>query len=334
MTRRRSVVAGIILVLVSATAAYAQTSERPGVESKLGQVMKLATEKPLYFTLNSAEFTAASVRIGDQDFVPSREEKLLVIHFSLQNPLEEEQGVAGNRMRLTVVDADNASHEAESEFGVEGKGVRLGMGLKPAQKVDAYAVFFVPAKGVVPKLIVAPLEESAPVIRYDLRKNVKPVPAPFADPSDKTGATALGAITCQTGVWYPVGYFDLRVDSAAFSTQRVPDQDLEEGTRNFLITMTWRNRSAQEQTATWHTFDVKLILSDGSEADWNQILLMAASNKPGSVSLKPGAEVQVRLYYPLPLDTKVKTFSLYEGSLMGDSSKLSRELTCDFSGVQ
>jgi hypothetical protein len=334
MTRRRSVVAGIILVLVSATAAYAQTSERPGVEGKFGQVMKLATEKPLYFTLKSAEFTAASVRIGDKDFVPSRDEKLLVIHFSLQNPLKEEQGVAGNRMRLTVVDANNANHEAESEFGVEGKTVPLSMSLKPAQRVDAYAVFFVPAKGVVPKLMVAPLEETAPVIRYDLRKKVKPVPAPFADPSDKTGATALASIVGAIGTWYPISYFDLRVDGAAYSTQPVPDQDLEEGTRNFLITMTWRNRSAEERTASWATFYIKLLLNDGSEADWNQIVLMAASNKPGSASLKPGAEVQVRLYYPLPLDSKAKIFSIYEGGLMGDSSKLSRELTREFSGVQ
>jgi hypothetical protein len=65
------------------------------------------------------------------------------------------------------------------------------------------------------------------VIRYDLRGVAKPLTSPFADPSDKTGATALTEIPAQIGQYYPLHNFDIKVLETGYADalgETVPEE--------------------------------------------------------------------------------------------------------------
>jgi hypothetical protein len=142
------------------------------------------------------------VNIDTSVYAPSAEEKLLVLRYTIHNPNKTERRYYWSTVGFTAVDAMNQNREFVQNAGSRETGEALNVNLKPAQKVEAYTVIKVPAKGVVPKLIVKP--ESGGVIRYDLRGVAKPLTAPFADPADKTGATALKEIPGQNGQYYPL----------------------------------------------------------------------------------------------------------------------------------
>jgi len=329
----RSAAAAVVLLL-AASLVFAQTGQRPGVTGKFGTVYTLGKEAPVYFILKSAEFTTVRIHIGTADFAPGKEEKLLVIHFSVQNPGKEELPVNWATLHFTVVDAENENHEYIEAVGVEGKGTAADIALKPAQKVDLYTAFFVPAKGQVPKLIVLPHEEEAPVVRYDLRGKVTPLAAPFADPEDKTGSTALADIQGTIGVWYPVGCYDVRCDKAEYSTAPIAEEELPEDSRCLLIYLTLKNKTAGERDVGWAVLAISVVLADGGEATWNEQLYLANSWRAVDVTLKPGQELAVKYAFTLPSDVPAQSVRFWEEDLPSISDTTSREFVYDLGGLE
>jgi hypothetical protein len=176
--------------------------------------------------------------------------------------------------------------------------------------VEAYTVIKVPAKGVVPKLIVKP--DSGGVVRYDLRGVAKTLASPFADPADKTGATALAEIPAQNGQYYPLQNFDIKVLETGYAAalgETVP----EEGQRFFVAMVSIRNATKAEQRFYWATFKPTLTDADGEAAEWPQSLFKATRNEAAEGTLKPGQEYKARVYFPLPKDVAAKTLTLGEG---------------------
>ncbi|MGE5532596.1 MAG: hypothetical protein ACM3VW_10830, partial [Bacteroidota bacterium] len=154
------------------------TAQLPGDNGTLGQVYTMRKDQPLYFSLKSAEYTLDQVRMGGRTATPTADEKLLVLHFTVQNPLKTEQFVRWDSLRLTAVDATNVNHEGGYDWANPENGEAVSLSLKPAQTVLCYTVINVPAKGQIPKLMVLPEDENdGPVLRYDLRDIVKALPA-------------------------------------------------------------------------------------------------------------------------------------------------------------
>ncbi|MFB3880732.1 MAG: hypothetical protein ACE149_05685 [Armatimonadota bacterium] len=329
---RRMCLAATVLLL-TAPLVFAQTGQRPGVTGEFGKVYTLGKEPPIYFILKSAEFSAVRMHIGENDYAPGREQKLLVIHFSVQNPGKEERTVNWATLRFTAVDAENENHENIEEVGIEGKGVSADIALKPAQKVDLYTACFVPAKGQVPKLIVLPPEDDAPVVRYDLRGKVKPLVAPFVDPEDKTGSSALTEVKGEVGAWLPTGRYDVRFDNAEYSTAPIAEQELPEDSRYLLVYVTLKNGCAIEQGVGWSVLAVSVALEDGGEAAWSEQLYLAKSWRPVDVTLKPGQELAVKYAFVLPSDVSAQTLRLREEDLPNTSDPIGREVVYDLSGV-
>lgn len=330
---RRTCVAAAFLLL-SAPPLFAQTGQRPGVTGQFGKVYTLGKQSPVYFILKSAEFTTVRIHIGKGDFAPGREQKLLVIHFSVQNPGKKELPVNWATLRFTAVDAENANHECIEAIGVEGKGNPAEITLKPAQKADLYTALFVPAKGQVPKLIVLPPEDDAPVVRYDLRGKVKPLAAPFADPEDKTGSTPLSEVQGKMGAWLPVGRYDVRFDKAEYSTAPMAGEELPEGSRCLLVYLMLKNKTRVEQGVGWSVLGISVGLGDAGEATWNEQLYLANSWRPVDVTLKPEQELAVRYAFVLPSDVSAQTVRLWEEDLPNTSDTTSRAFLYDLSGVQ
>ncbi len=281
-----------------------------GVEGKLGQTYTIGEDSPLNFTLNSAEYTLQRVNFGSDAVVPAKDEKLLVLRFTVHNPQKEERMYDWATLNFTAVDAMNTNREYEQHVGGKETGEGLSISLKPAQKVEAYSVIKVPAKGVIPKLIVKP--NTGGVIRYDLRGVVKPLSAPFADAADKSGVTALGDIPAQANTYYPLQRFDISLLSTAYADalgEIVP----EEGQKFFVATFAFRNATNAEHSFDWSTFKPELKDAEGEAAEWPQAMLKATRNDHTDGTLKPGEEYKARYYFPLPKDASAKTFTLSEG---------------------
>lgn len=291
------------------------TAQMPGENCQLGQVYKLRTGSPLYFRLNSAEYTVRQVRFGTATVMPEAAEKFLLLHFSVQNPQKVETLVRFDSLKFTAVDEMNVNHDKRGAWGDEQTQGDLNMRLKPAQRIEAYVCLPVPARGVVPKLIVAPpLSDDGPVLRYDLRDRVQPLPAPIADPADPSGATALETVPAQPKAAYSLRNFDVTVTGFETVSTALDAAPPKAGEAYFVANLTCRNKLASEMMLRFDTFATTLTDAAGLELKRHNDLLAAGSNASFNQRVKPGAEVSVRVYFPVPKDATLRSFAIREGT--------------------
>ena len=296
-------------------AGAAGTAEIAGDNGELGKIYTLRKDNPLYFCLKSADYTTNQVVIGDSLYVPAAEEKLLLLHFTVQNPQKTDTLVRGDMLRFMAVDAMNANHQGEQTWGNPENHQIIDLMLKPAQKIEAYAFITVPAKGVVPKLMVqSNLDNDGPVLRYDLHGKVTPLPAPIADPADTTGATALTEVPAQLNTAYSYEKFDITVEKFAYTTDKL-DADAPENDGRFLVvTLLFKNKAPTPTLLRNDQFTPGLTSTDGEELKYSQSLLFATTNRAIEQDLKPGQEMRARIYFAVPKGVTGKTFTLKENN--------------------
>lgn len=288
------------------------TTQLAGEYAEFGKTYTLGKDSPMNVTLNSAEYTVDNVKVGDTEEIPNADQKALVLHYTLHNPQKSEVYVYWDFFGYTAVDSNNANWEFTQRVGVESTKASLDVSLKPAQKIDVFTTIMVPAKGEIPKLIIKAKEDL--VLRYDLRGKVKPIPAPFADPEDKTGATALAKVPAQPGVFYPTGTFSLKLDDIKMTDAAIGDDTLEEGNRFMVVSMTAKNVYTGPETLYWDTFGPKLRDADGNEIEWNQKMVQRSSDKSVQSELEPGQELKFRLYFQVSKDVAPSTLTIGQGS--------------------
>lgn len=289
------------------------TPQLPGENGQLGAIYTMCKGSPLYFSLKSAEYTVEQVRIGDTTYMPKADEKLLVLHFTVQNPQKTEQLVRFDSLKFTAVDALNVNHEFCGDWGDAELHGSLNITLKPAQKIAAYTVIAVPAKGIVPKLMVQPpIDNDGGVLRYDLHDKVASLKEPIADPADATGATALATVTGKLNTAYPYYYFTASVEKFEYVTDKILDETLEDGERFLVVTLLTKNATAADQLLRYDTFTTKLTSTDGEELEFGGDLLLATANRKFDQDIKPGTETRVRMFFKVPKDVTPKTLALKE----------------------
>jgi hypothetical protein len=283
-----------------------------GLEGKVGTTYTLGQDTQFNFTLDSAEFSVQRLSIDESSYAPKADEKLLVLNFTVHNPNKEIANYNWSTLRFTVVDASNQNREDIQAVGQSQTRQSLAMELKPAQKVSGYTAIVVPAKGVVPKLIVTP-SSGGGVLRYDLRQAVKGLPAPFTSADDATGATVATEVKATTGQAWPLGTFDAELVSTAYTNGPLGEYEAEEGKRFFVATVKLRNGSTSNALYNWSTVEPTLVASDGEKAEWNQVFLKTTRNEGADGELKPGEEYTGRYFFQLPSDVSAKSFSIKEG---------------------
>ena len=289
------------------------TPQLPGDNGQIGQVYKLRSGSPLYFRLNSAEYTVSQVPFSKALVVPEADEKLLVLHFSVQNPQNVEVMFRFDSLKFTAVDAMNVNHEAKS-IGDEQTQEDLQIHLKPAQRIEAYTCLVVPAKGVIPKLMVmSPLANDGPILRYDLRDIVTPLPAPLADPADPSGATALEVVPAQLNAPYSFRYYDATIEKYETVTTALDAAAPPNGGSYFVVTVLCKNKAANESVLRFDTFVPTLTDADGLQLKYRN-LLAGTTNTVFSQRVASGAEARVRFYFTVPKDSKPKKLGLREAT--------------------
>jgi hypothetical protein len=294
-----------------------------GNNGVFGTVYSIKKDYPLYFKLKSAEYTTNQVSIGGTLYSPKASEKLLVLHFNIQNPMKSEQYVRWDSLSFTAVDDENNNHEGNNDWGDdEAKGhPKIGITLKPAQTISVMTVVVVPAKGSIPKLMVMPGDDNGPVLRYAMAPDKaapaqnKPggLTAPIADPEDSTNCTALETVPGVIGTVYPYGALDVTIEKSEYTTSKLGEYEIEdEGQRFLLITVAIKNDSPNEQFVRWDTFQPTLVSADDEELSYRDMLL-ANSNRPFGLTMKAGQESRARLLFSIPKDVTPKTLTMKEG---------------------
>ncbi len=286
------------------------TTQLPGDFGQLGTTYTIGKSEPINFTLKSAEYTVEPYTVGNNNYVPKGDQKLLLLRYTVYNPIPKEQSYGWHSLRFTAVDARDTNQDYIQAVKREGTSEPLSIQLKPAQKLDVVAVILVPAEGVVPKLIVE-REKNAPVIRYDLRGKVKSLPEPVADSADTSGATARKEVPARAGTFYPIGVFDARLDEVAYTSQTLEKHEPGKGKRFLTAVFTLKNRTASKQTYYWGYFLASL--RDGEKVPFVQMLLKASRDEYAKGELEPGEEGRIRLIFRLPENVAGKSVNLAEG---------------------
>lgn len=309
------------------------TTQLPGEFGKVGTTYTVGKQSPINFTLESVRYSPARFCAGPNTWAPNQEQKLMVLRFTLHNPLPREQYIGGgNGVKFTAVDATDVNHDTVGPIlraGVYNERNYYG-NLKPAQKILLETAILVPANGETPKLIVE-REKGAPVIRYDLRGKAGKLPAPFADPADATGATLLAEVPAEVGKPYPAGAFDVTVESVGFSGETLARLEPKPGEKFATVTVKLKNATQWKQRYYWPDWEATLRDADGEKVTAEQTLVKATRPDQANETLEPGEDVRVRFLFRVPKDSGApQSLRLKEKLLSGDKG---RSLFFDLSGL-
>jgi hypothetical protein len=290
-----------------------------GDNGVFGTVYSISKKSSIFFRLKSVELTTDQVVIGDQMYVPKANEKLMILHFTIQNPQKTELFVRWDSLRFTAVDKTNHNCEGNNDWGDadDPQHGKVAMNLKPTQTVNVVMPIVVPADGIVPKLMVLPASEGdGPVLRYDLKNNPKnkvtPLTAPIADPADTTGYTALEIVPGVVGTSYPYEKFDITVEKIEYTTEKINDTELDEGAKFMLVTLLMKNAAPSESFLRYDYVGPVVSSTDGEEYKYND-MLFATANRSFAQNIKPNAEIRVRMCFTVPSGSTPKSLSLKEG---------------------
>ncbi|MBI5831194.1 MAG: DUF4352 domain-containing protein [Armatimonadetes bacterium] len=298
----------LLVAVLAAAMGSAQVDQRPGINGEFGKSYHLGSaDNGIEFTLKSVEYSVSRANVGDTCYASDKASRLMIIHYSAQNATRDDMQT-GSLVTFTAVTAEKENREMQVWPGVEGTNQYLPDNLKPAQRIECFSVIPVPDKDVVPKLI-AMRTENDNVIRYSLDGKIKPLPAKYADPADKTGLTPLESLPAKAGELTPMGPFDLRVDKWETLTGTIPDSDLADGYYYFAVTVTLKNQSRIDygvDASNW----ASLVTEDDAKVE-NPLLVSATRPKIVELEVKAGAELTARLVFQVEKDTKVKSFVMH-----------------------
>lgn len=308
--------AGKLVVTTAGGVVYTQgTTQQAGGVGQLGKAYTLGKENyALNFTLKSAEFLVARQVIGTDIIAPKPNEKLLLLHCTIQNPQKQEANLSNGQIKFTAVDSKNKNHVRFYYFAREGDNKELNIYLKPGQKIDVVAPIIVPANGAIPKLIVEGALANNPVVRYDLSKGIKGLPAPYADP--KNPFNAPNTVSVKTGQYYPDKEFDFKLESFVFSSEKPSGETPIEGKRFLMVTFSARNPINDDQTRYLLSLknDLKFIVTDVNGDLNNGSFEWYKAGTSDRIENFPqmayNQEYKFRIAFQLPKDINPKTLTV------------------------
>ena len=293
------------------------TSQLPGQWCDFGKTYTLGKANAINLTLTSAEYTIHAVSVGDRFFWPQERQKLLVLHYTLHNPLPAERRVDHTTIDWTAVDANDQNKNQEYlSVGVQSTGKQLNQVMKPAQKIQVYAIIRVISQGEIPKLMAANHEDTkAPIARYDLRGKVKPLEPPYADPNDKTGATMVKEVPGVIGTFYTTGIFDSKVDAVDFANPPLDDEGYESGNVYVIVTLEFKLIAEGSSGLTGSgapTSDMVLKDVDGISYQYKYGPMPVSSTRHFSPIINQGDSLKFRVAFSVPKGVGLKSLTLKE----------------------
>lgn len=312
------IVSGIPSTVTMGTAD--EIGNPPVPDGKLGTLYTIRNEHPLLINMEKLGYTTAQVVMGDRYYVPTGEEKMMMLHFSIKNPNNENVNVRWDSLKFIAIDAAENNYEGAGDWGNALDSKIIDTEMLPGQKLECIAVIKLKAKGPAVKLLVIPPDNS-PTLGFPLLDDkgavnpVNPVTAlsaPIADPKDKTGTTALTIVPGQFNAAYPYKLFEVTVEKCEYSTATLERAPLRSGDSYLVYTLLIKNKVSRDANIRFDTFNAILSGLEGEEFPLGGELLAPTSNRKIDVVVKPGVETRVRMYFKVAKGTTPKVLTLQE----------------------
>jgi hypothetical protein len=303
------------LVLSSSLMVYAAKVKKPtvlgttqmsGFEGKIGKTFTVGTRNPINITLLSAEYSVDVLKIGARTFFPRTNEKFVIIRYKLQNPQNKIRYTNGAQLSIGAVDSNDTSIEFNQIAGIVSSKNKFAMLLRPAQKIEVFSFAVVPADASIPKIIIK--NADGPVFRYYINKDIKPLSAPFADPSDPTGAKALTQVPAKLGETYPLSQYKVKVNKILKADAATVLAKTPRGKVAYIAEVEVKNDAAKRLYFADQTFRSNLIDENGAKVR-NTGLFNASLSDKFSEFLEPGQTMKLNMLFVTSPDFKWKTFS-------------------------
>jgi hypothetical protein len=285
------------------------SAKEPTDDCQLGQTYVIGNANPLHLTVNSLEYISSRIKTGTRYTRPDVGEKLLVVHYTLQNPSTTDFHVGGVSIDWMATDSNGVNRQ-QAFVSVEGTGNALDQMLSAGKPVNCYAVISMPAKGVATNLAAPAHNETVNVARYKLKGKVTPLPAPFADIRDSTGSTPLTVIPGKVGVSYPVGDYDVTVESVESSDKPISDMELPENHIYTIVSLKYTSFTEGASEILGNDTELKDVDGQGY---YSKSMFAPSSLRPITLRPEPGETVTFKLAFPTPKNTDIKSLTLKSG---------------------
>ena len=250
--------------------------------------------------------------MGKQCFTANADEKLLVLHFTVQNPGQTERLVRYDSLRISAIDDMNISRLQKQAWGLEKTNELVAFTLAPNQETSLFCVIGVPAKGEPRNILVkSNRDNDGPDLSYEVNGHVPALLSPFVDKSDPVGATALEEVAAKQGVSYPCDYFAVKVENMAYTTAPLTEIRLNKGDRFLVCTLLAKNHTPVEHMLRYDLIQPILTTDEGERMIYKGMLLENTDRAVAQMIL-PGDEMRVRIFFLVAKDAAPKRLMIQE----------------------
>lgn len=295
----------------------------------------------VYSLKNGLNFAIVGARYGDESvscysgLFPNDGEKIFTVDVAVKNatPADNDHFGSGNSL-VSLIDQNGQKYDNGTVSLQSGGEKELFVNLKPGQGLgqpdlkDPLRIHFaVPDKARIVKVIVnqGRLNRNEEVIRYyvagatkaeageagDPKNVVAGLPERLRDPADPSGATALAMTKGAPGTFVPSGSYALRLDGFAYVTGKIGDNELEEGKRFGVATVTVKNTALHPQNR-FDALSPETQLADADGEKYTRLIVLKAKRDEeySGSDIEPGGEIAVRVVFAIPKDAAAKTLIL------------------------
>lgn len=140
---------------------------------------------------------------------------------------------------------------------------------------------------------------------------VTPLAAPYADPADKSGVSALEVVPGVMGTAYVAGLYDVRLDAVALAPGPLGNLIADDGKQFLVATVTSTNRTTRAENFDGSRLNITLKTDDGKLTDFN-CLTAKLDNPFQGESLDPGESATERYVFQIPKGEGLKSLSISE----------------------
>lgn len=287
-----------------ATRPVLGTAQLPGDNGKLNQAYTMGEQNKLNIVLTGVRYSKSRWICDDSTNAPDRDHKLMIVSFQIQNPNKEITNFNDSSMKFTAIDQEGENHEGISRVIQKSGAKDLNIDLKPAQRIDCETAILIPAKGVVPKLMVAHRSGGA-VLRYDLHHVITPLEKPYSE----NGTDALDSFAGETGTYYTLLDTDVKYLSTAFQERQLGNNTCDPNKEIYMLTkMTFK---MQTPGRGFMRFEAEAVDEDGDRYPGVSIRKASTEDHMSSYA-ESGQETNGRVAFVVPKGVKIAKVRICE----------------------
>lgn len=280
------------------------TVQMPGDNGKVGTVYQLGDKaSELHFTLDSAT-VATHYKALDRNILAGKNERLLILSYTVHNPLKTEQPADPRSFKFTVVSPDDKNFEFSGSVYDPAKRTSMSQLLKPAQKVKLDAVIPIFAEGPITKLIVA--RGAGKVLRYDLRDTIKKSTSVFSADGVSIGNDA----SVELAKPFDFAGFQMEVQEIAEASTPIGNYAPSGTSGIYYVTVKFSNPLAKPLSVGWQYFKPELTDENGEKVHWPSDMVSMSSGTTLTQDVDGDGSVRARYVFTGAKGLKLAKFKL------------------------